>query len=132
MQEFARLYDEPAKALSPRVGDLLVRYDWPGNVRELRNALERAFLYCPERMIDVEHLPDEVREAAGRAASFASNAVDAVPSLAEAERMLIARVLKAAGGNQSAAARVLDVERHRLRRLIERHGLSHLLVPPRR
>ncbi len=113
MQEFARLYEEPAKALSQRVGDLLVRYDWPGNVRELRNALERAFLYCPKRMIDVEHLPGEVREAAGRGASFALNAVDAVPSLAEAERMLIARVLKAAGGYQSAAARVLDVDHFR-------------------
>ena len=32
--------------------------------------------------------------------------------------MLIARVLKVTGGNQADAARLLDVERHRLRRKI--------------
>ena len=41
-----------------------MRYDWPGNVRELRNAIERAFLFCADRTIDVIHLPDEVRDAA--------------------------------------------------------------------
>jgi DNA-binding protein Fis len=53
-------------------------------------------------------------------------ALDAIPRLVDAERMLIARVLKVTGGNQSDAARLLDVERHRLRRKIAQHGLEHL------
>ena len=40
--------------------------------------------------------------------------------------MLIARVLKLTSGNQADAARLLDVERHRLRRKIVLHGLEHL------
>ncbi|HEX4414940.1 MAG TPA: helix-turn-helix domain-containing protein, partial [Lacipirellulaceae bacterium] len=44
----------------------------------------------------------------------------------DAERLLIARVLKVTGGNQSDAARLLDIERHRLRRKIVAHGLEHL------
>ena len=49
-----------------------------------------------------------------------------IPRLADAERLLIARVLKLTGGNQSDAARLLDVERHRLRRKIVSYGLEHL------
>ena len=51
------------KTLSPAAEDALMRYDWPGNVRELRNAIERAFLFCADRTIDVIHLPEEVRDA---------------------------------------------------------------------
>ena len=47
----------------------LVRYDWPGNVRELRNAIERAFLFCGDRTIDVAHLPSEIRDFAATAAA---------------------------------------------------------------
>ena len=47
-------------------------------------------------------------------------------ALADAERLLIARVLKVTGGNQSDAARLLDIERHRLHRKILHHGLEHL------
>ena len=49
-----------------------------------------------------------------------------MPRLADAERLLIARVLTLTGGNQSDAARLLDVERHRLRRKIVSYGLEDL------
>ena len=81
------------------------------------------------------HLPSEIREFdAAAAAAAASVRVDEPRrlnpirsrSLADAERLLIARVLKVTGGNQSDAARLLDIERHRLRRKIVLHGLEHL------
>jgi DNA-binding NtrC family response regulator len=132
VDDIASAYDEPVKALSPAAEDSLMRYDWPGNVRELRNAIERAFLFCSDRTIDAIHLPDEIRHDVQ---SFSVNGVvcevgdadpQSVPRLADAERLLIARVLKLTGGNQSDAARLLDIERHRLRRKIVAHGLEHL------
>jgi transcriptional regulator with PAS, ATPase and Fis domain len=132
LEEFARFYEEPVKVLAPHVQDVLRQYDWPGNVRELRNTMERAFLFCNDRTIDVAHMPGEIREGAHSSSGRRSSSTDPIPSLAEAERMLIARALKAAEGNQSEAARVLSVERHRLRRLIARHGLGHLLAAAHR
>ena len=120
------------KRLSPAAEDVLLRYDWPGNVRELRNAIERAFLFCGDRTIDVAHLPSEIRETAAESLPTTCNSAarrwttDSIPRLADAERLLIARVLKVTGGNQSDAARLLDIERHRLRRKIVLHGLEHL------
>lgn len=135
LQEIAHSYEEPIKSLSAPAEALLLQYDWPGNVRELRNVIERAYLFCADRTIDAAHLPSEIREFADRSAvSSLSGAIvaDGIPRLADAERLLIARVLKLTGGNQSDAARMLDVERHRLRRKILAYGLEHLAQMRRR
>jgi DNA-binding NtrC family response regulator len=39
----------------------LVAYSWPGNVRELENVIERLMVGAPGPVIDVEHLPNEIR-----------------------------------------------------------------------
>lgn len=127
LEDIARSYEEPIKALAQAARDVLVRYDWPGNARELRNAMERAHLFCGDRSIDVAHLPKEVREGGLASSEGAKSAADAFPSLAESERLLIARALKVTSGNQSEAARLLRVERHRLRRKIVSYRLEHLL-----
>jgi transcriptional regulator with PAS, ATPase and Fis domain len=132
LAEVASLYEEPTKTLGAEVVDLLCQYDWPGNVRELCNSIERAFLYCGDRTIQAAHLPSEIRDSGPTESSKWIYSVDSfiseesIPRLADAERLLIARVLKVTGGNQSDAARLLDVERHRLRRKIVLHGLEHL------
>jgi DNA-binding NtrC family response regulator len=149
VEDIASAYDEPVKTIGLAAEEALLRYDWPGNVRELRNAIERAFLFCGDRTIEVAHLPAEVREECfeptgspiypcglGRDETFpdvtVSDAAESIPRLADAERLLIARVLKVTGGNQSDAARLLDIERHRLRRKILLHGLEHLArIKPR-
>jgi DNA-binding NtrC family response regulator len=131
VDDIACAYGEPTKMLSPAAEGALMRYDWPGNVRELRNAIEHAFLFCTDRTIDTIHLPGEVLEASSIASlQFSDDGpsamTEAIPRLADAERMLIERVLKITGGNQSDTARLLDVERHRLRRKIVSYGLEHL------
>ena len=42
---------------------LLERYRWPGNVRELQNAVEQTVWLAPGDVIDVEHLPEPIRNA---------------------------------------------------------------------
>ena len=130
LEELAEIYDEPRKLLGSYAQDVLVRYEWPGNVRELRNAMERAFLFCGERTIEPAHLPSELTDAGESDAPCGVENGQRIPSLVEAEAMLIARVLRVSGGNQSEASRLLKVERHRLRRMIENLGLTHLLPRP--
>ena len=43
--------------------ECLKGYDWPGNVRELRNAMERAVALAKGRRVELEDLPEEVRQA---------------------------------------------------------------------
>jgi len=132
LHDIATAYVEAPKVLSPAAQSALLQYDWPGNVRELRNAIERAFLFCGDRTIELAHLPSEIRDVPVTVSSVPDPwtrpefEMESIPRLADAERLLIARVLQVTGGNQSDAARLLDVERHRLRRKIVAHGLEHL------
>jgi transcriptional regulator with PAS, ATPase and Fis domain len=124
LRDMARIYDEPRHKISPQAMKRLTEYDWPGNVRELRNVLERACALTQNATLTVEDLPSEVT---GRSAESTPTVADAILSLADSERQAIASALRANGGNQSRTALALQVERHRLRRMIHRHGLESLL-----
>ncbi len=124
LRDMARIYDEPPHKLAAAAMRRLTEYDWPGNVRELRNVLERACALTENAILTVEDLPSEV---ANRSAESGPTVAEAIVSLAEAERQVIASALRANDGNQSRTALALQVERHRLGRLIHRHGLQSFL-----
>jgi two-component system NtrC family response regulator len=87
----------------------LCRYHWPGNVRELRNVIERGLLLGrqPSACIGGDR-------PAGGADAEILEPVDL--SLESVEKRHILRVLEAAGGNKSEAARRLGVSRKTLER----------------
>jgi transcriptional regulator with PAS, ATPase and Fis domain len=119
LDQQARLYQETAKRLSPDAMAALVSHDWPGNVRQLANAIERAFVLSCGEIITAEDLPDGLRPACG----ICSEPQGEILPLATAERLLIGRALQATGGHQARAAALLQIERHRLARKIQRYGL---------
>lgn len=49
------------EGVSPQALEMLKSYQWPGNIRELRNIIERAMIFCDDAMIDVQHLPEFLR-----------------------------------------------------------------------
>ncbi|MBI3981545.1 MAG: sigma-54-dependent Fis family transcriptional regulator [Gemmatimonadetes bacterium] len=113
MSKAARAAGRPPPLLAPEALELLLAHAWPGNVRELENCLTRAVVLATGNVIRREHLAIGMPAAPARLAS-----------LDEVEAAHVAQVLRAVGGNRTRAAEVLGVSRPRLRRLIERHGLS--------
>src|SRR5262252_8942644 len=108
-----------SKSFSREALDLLVGYHWPGNIRELESTVSRAALSAPGRSIrasDIEFLH--------ASASPVSVSGDHLPSLAEAERAHIVRVLEAVDWNKKEAARVLDISRGTLYRKIVEYQLE--------
>ena len=105
--------------LVPRVADQLLRYDWPGNVRELENAMERAVALARGRRVDLDDLPEEIREA------FPKPVVNggAVQSLSEIEKEYILAVLKLNNGNQTHTAAQLRIGSATLYRKLKSYGL---------
>lgn len=91
--------------------DGLANYPWPGNVRELRNFVERSLILGG---FPVELLPSAAVPPTDAAAGDEASTLD-LP-LAEVEKRHILRVLDAAGGNKSEAARRLGVSRKTLER----------------
>ena len=108
---------------------VLAEYEWPGNVRELEHTVSRL-------MIDTGSLADAAAArrllAASRATTAPAEERPATPptgsqavsltSLAEVERRHTLEVLEAMGGNRTAAARILGIERKTLARKLKEWG----------
>jgi DNA-binding NtrC family response regulator len=106
------------KGLSPHAGQRLLEYPWPGNVRELRNCIERACAVARLDQINTDDFPDRVRLYSAPAAPAGDESSEALLPLAEIERQYVRRVLAATGGNRSAAAQILGIDRKTLARKI--------------
>jgi DNA-binding NtrC family response regulator len=111
------------KSFSKEGIDLLMQYHWPGNIRELESTVSRAALSSPGRVIrpgDIEFLhASETPLAVSR---------ERLPTLAEAERTHIVRVLESVNWNKKQAASVLEISRGTLYRKIVEYGLE--AAPP--
>jgi DNA-binding NtrC family response regulator len=106
------------RTFAPDAMQALQAYPWPGNIRELESTVSRAALSAPGRVIrggDLEFLhalAPQGQEPATR-----------LPTLRDAERTHIVRVLEAVQWNKKEAARVLEISRGTLYRKIEEYGL---------
>jgi two-component system, NtrC family, response regulator HydG len=110
--EHQKRHGLPEKKVTLQAMRVLQAYPWPGNVRELANTVERLMILTPGPTIDVSDLPENLRLQ--RASGV--NSDDRYLPLAEVERRHITRVLQAAGGNITAAARRLEIDRMTLHR----------------
>ena len=132
----ANSFAERVYSLSPQVKfsvealQYLEQYPWPGNVRELENAVVRATAIC-DGTIRVQDLPERIQlyfktQAEGSKAGAETAAPDVVeewPPLSDIEGRYVARVLAHTRGNKQAAARLLEVDRKTLDRMIKRHNI---------
>ena len=105
--------------VTPELLDRLGRYSWPGNVRELENALESAVALSADGTIDLSLLPDPSLPPQPQPAPTRFK-----EQVAAYERGLIVAALDATRGNQSEAARLLDIGRATLQDKIRKYGLS--------
>ena len=153
---FRRKYARPVERLSPEAMALLDAYLWPGNVRELRNVLERVFVETHAEVIGARAFREWVRErqdftpgewgpepaepgapvappwplpgAPAEAAAVVRRSTRPV----NLDPAAIRRAWQAAGGNLSAAARLLGIHRATLYRSLQRLGLRRDNLSPLR
>jgi two-component system, NtrC family, response regulator AtoC len=116
-------HELPAVRLSSAVRQRLISYRWPGNVRQLENVLERLVVLSSSDLISEEDLPEELAPATANTIVLWPDLPEDGISLEAIERELISRALEKFGGNQTQAARYLDISRRTLIYRIEKHGL---------
>ena len=101
--------------VAPEAMDLLIRNNWPGNVRELENAVERALVIGRGRELRGGDFSFQLQAAGAPANSR---------SLEDVERAHIEYIWSQSGGNHSAAARTLGIDRTTLYKKLKRYGLE--------
>ena len=116
-----RIPGAPTRTLGSDALRRLTAYTWPGNIRELRNVIERIVLLGtgsgPITGADVERVLPKLAPAAQP-----DDPADL--TLDEIERRHILRVLDAAGGNKTQAAKTLDIDYKTLLSKLKKYGLD--------
>ncbi len=145
IEHYNRKFRKSIRGISDETRRLMVNYDWPGNVRELKNAIERAMILEEEPVLRPAYLPFSVAQPHAGVTAFehtSSPLASGKPlengrwlpplvipeggtSLEEVERALVELALRQADGNQTHAARLLDISRDALRYKMKKFGLVH-------
>ncbi len=107
---------KPVRGIAPEAAAKLRSYAWPGNVRELHNCIERAVALARFDHLTVDDLPDSVRKYTSSHVLVVAESPSEFVALEEVEKRYILRVLDAAQGNRSVAARILGLDRKTLQR----------------
>jgi two-component system response regulator AtoC len=122
-KRFGHLTDEAIGALAAR--------SWPGNVRQLRNTIERSVLMEDGDVLEASQLHFDAEGEPGAGSGLPADLLRRVEAalsqpldgqelsldglMGDLERAVVVRALEAARGNQSQAARLLGLNRDRLR-----------------
>ena len=118
--------------ISDEAMERLQAYDWPGNVRELENVIERAVALEPTGVVLPERLPEKVREFGTASLAvpttvskdgFPDEGVDFGEKVASLEKELLTGAMEKAGGVQTKAARLLNMNLRSFRYLLQKYGL---------
>ena len=111
---FNHLQGKGIAGVSMDVIGRLMAYDFPGNVRELENIIEQAFVLCRGGMIEMHHLPPELRRPDdGTAVPMAGMDIKTM------EKHLITVALDHHNGNRHLAAGDLGINVSTLYRKIK-------------
>ena len=144
---YNRKFKKSIRGISPETRRLLLAHNWPGNVRELKNSIERAMILEDGSVLTPRYMPFALGDAArsGLTAFEASSAPadgggggkqlangrvlprlyipEEGTSLEEVERAMVELAMRHANGNQTHAARLLDISRDALRYKLKKFEL---------
>lgn len=126
------------KEFSPSALEQLKSYGWPGNIRELRNVIERTAILSSDQVIDyIEDLGPSTLPTTHAHVIHTDSSQNNRPRISfdlelqswesfhdHIDREYLKFVLKHTKSNVSEAARVLDLERAYLHRLLKKLGIQ--------
>ncbi|MGQ9770938.1 MAG: sigma-54-dependent transcriptional regulator [Thermogutta sp.] len=113
-------------SVNPAALEVLQEHDWPGNIRELYHTLERAYL-IGNGALTADILRSETARWPRKDAQASPE--KSVPTtfqdaINQAERELLEKALREAGGNKTAAAAALGMKPSTFRDKLAKHGLG--------
>jgi two-component system response regulator AtoC len=141
IDRYNRRFKKSIRGVTDETRRLLLSHNWPGNVRELKNTIERGMILEDEPFLRPVYLPFSVGESGGRTVFERTSPSDGgqtlpngrslprlyIPeggtSLEEVEHHMVELAMRQSNGNQTHAAKLLDISRDALRYKLKKFGL---------
>jgi transcriptional regulator with PAS, ATPase and Fis domain len=129
LNRYSQESEKSITAVSDKAMDLLCTYPWPGNIRELENTIEQAVALSSQQILTPDDLPVEVRDPAA-SNSFQNSSQDEqflfpdTPTLEEVKKRYVLHVLSRNQGNISRTAKILNIDRRSLYRMLARYKIE--------
>src|SRR6202165_3118437 len=141
IDRYNRRFKKSIRGITDETRRLIFSHNWPGNVRELKNTIERGMILEEEPFLRPVYLPFSVGESGGRTVFERTSPADGgqvlpngrmlprlyIPeggtSLEEWEHAMVELAMRQANGNQTHAAKLLDISRDALRYKLKKFGL---------
>ncbi len=130
---FNERFGKSFQVISPDAKQALLEYHWPGNIRELKNLMERTVLLEDGKVLEKRHLvlasEESVKEGLPAAICallekpFPADGIDMERILQQLEEKFVRKALADSKGNQSRAARVLGLNRDKLRYRMQQYRI---------
>jgi len=120
LEKFCKEHKEPIPDIPENLYESIIEYNWPGNVEELKKSVQNILLMSTDDELDTSYLPFEVKK---HPLEFmvGYNLPEAVD---EVEKYLIIKTMKRYAGNQTNAAKALNISEGTLRYKMKKYGLN--------
>ena len=117
-------------SISQKAMQMLENYAWHGNVRELEHTIERAVALERENEIQPERLPEHVTNynpsRIKNEFDLPDEGINLTSHLGNLEKTYVVEALRRTSGNQTKAARLLQMPVRSLRHLLDKHNIRSL------
>jgi two-component system, NtrC family, response regulator AtoC len=129
LQHYSQESGKSITAISQKAIELLCAYSWPGNIRELENAIEQAVALSYQSILTPDDLPEVVCNYTD-AKIVRKNSANGhflfpdTPTLEEVKRRYVLHVLRQTDGNISRGAKILNIDRRSLYRMLARYKIE--------
>lgn len=121
IKRFNEKLGKSVKGVSDRVMRIFMDYEWEGNVRELEHLIEGIMSIYDVKTIDVEHLPQKLKNYRKKAVSQSNKSLKDI--LEETEKNIILETLKKTNWNVTHTAEMLSIPRQTLQYKIGKYKL---------
>ncbi len=121
LKKFARETNKRFEGFTGDAVEVMLSYSWPGNVRELENAVERAVVIAKDSRIGSQDLL--LGRGAGQVDEYKGKSLK--EALMIFKRHFIRKALEESRWNQTEAAKVLDIQRTYLSRLLKELSIAN-------
>ena len=125
VQKYNEEFHKNVEKISEGVQAFFMAYRWPGNVRELKNVIERAMILGDGDTLIMEHLSaDILNQNSGQGKKTGGFRIPPEGiSLEKMEEDLVRQAIEMTRGNQTRAAKLLDISRDALRYRMQKFGI---------